>query len=335
MRDEIAAAVLFIGRVVGEADGAGVTSQDKVHEFTSSLSKILEKRFQGHWHTDKPSKGQGYRSIRIHPAEPLDPVLERAALASGLNQDTLYIPVELTLWVDPQEVCCRFGDLKATYCTVLTCRSGNLDNKVSSLDIRDLLDTAKAQYSRQQHIRVVRNSPPPGHRPQTPSNGSHYSYGMPMFGSPSNGLHMFGYVEGFLPDTNMYNRNGEDGGHNGFMNGFHIHHPPPVSSQYQPSFTATAVNTTPRKTGKGGSAGHFRKGNGSGGRGGKPNQQQGGESGSFSHNHNNNLNTNGSTTSSGSNGRSSADRYHWVRNGKGQQQQQQQQQQSSVTKESK
>nr|KAG5689105.1 hypothetical protein BaRGS_006164 [Batillaria attramentaria] len=154
-------------------------------------------------------------------------------------------------------------------------RGGNLDNKVSSLDIRDLLDTAKAQYSRQQHIRVVRNSPPPGHRPQTPSNGSHYSYGMPMFGSPSNGLHMFG--------------------------------------QYQPSFTATAVNTTPRKTGKGGSAGHFRKGNGSGGRGGKPNQQQGGESGSFSHNHNNNLNTNGSTTSSGSNGRSSADRVPMIK----------------------
>lgn len=313
MREEIAAAVLFIGRVVGEADGA--TSQDKVHQFTSSLSRILERRFQGHWHTDKPTKGQGYRSIRIHPSEPLDPVLERAAVDSGLNLEILLIPVELTLWVDPQEVCCRFGDLKATYCTVLTCRGGNLDNKVSSLDVRDLLDTAKAQYSRQQHIRVLRNSPPPGQRPQTPSNGNHYSYGMPMFGSPSNGFHMYGYVEGFLPETSFYNRNGEDSGHNGFMNGFH--QPPPVSSQYQPSFTATAVNTTPRKNGKGGNAGHFRKGNG---RGGKVNHQNG-EGGTYSHNHNNNLNTNGSTTTNGS-GRNSADRYHWVRNAKSQQQQQ-------------
>lgn len=320
MREEIAAAVLFIGRVVGEADSA--TSEDKVLEFTSSLSRILEKRFQGHWHTDKPTKGQGYRSIRIHPAEPLDPVLERAASDSGLNHEILCIPVELTVWVDPREVCCRFGDLKATYCTVLTCHGGNLDNKVGSLDIRDLLDNAKAQYSRQQHIRVVRNSPPPGHRPHTPSNGSHYSYGMPTFGSPSNGFHMYGYVEGFVPDSNGYSRNGDDGLHNGYQNGFHM--PPPLSSQYQPSFTATAVNTTPRKTGKGGSGGHFRKGNGGGGRGGKSSQQPQGEGASFSHNHNNNLNSNGSTTSSGSNGRSNADRFHWVRNGKGQQQQQQQ-----------
>lgn len=106
MREEITAAVLFLGRVLDESDSH--TNHDKVELFTACLSAILEQKFQGHWHTEAPSKGQAFRSIRIHPTEPLDPVLQRAASGSGLSSKTLSIPVELTLWVDPREVCCRY-----------------------------------------------------------------------------------------------------------------------------------------------------------------------------------------------------------------------------------
>ena len=37
-----------------------------------------------------------------------DPIIERAANETGLKYSELNLPVELTLWVDPKEVCCRY-----------------------------------------------------------------------------------------------------------------------------------------------------------------------------------------------------------------------------------
>ncbi|XP_070201559.1 protein BTG3-like isoform X2 [Littorina saxatilis] len=324
MRDEIDAAVHFFGRVIIASNGA----ISHLGEFKSCLSKLLEKRFQNHWHVEIPGKGQGYRSIRMHPSEPLDPVLEQAALDSAFNYDNFFIPMEFTLWVDPKDVSCRFGDLKATYCTVLK----DKDNKSNSIDVEELLETAKAVYTRQQHISIQHTNKQMVQPSmvmdiyQYERNGQHYPSGSPPL-----------YYDAFHPHHHHPGSNFLLYGAAG--DGFSTP-PPPFTSpssppQFQPSFLSSAVNTTPRKgSGKGG---NFRKSGGGGGsgtgRGSRHNhhhqQQHNGEGTTFNHNHNNNHNTNGSTPN-GTNW--NGDRYHWV---KGSKQQQQQQQISGSGKEAK
>ena len=104
MREEIEAAVHFVGRVIVSSHSSSVSH---FSEFKIKLSKVLQDKFQGHWHIDVPGKGQGFRSIRIHPTEPLDPVLREAAEQSKFSVTYLHIPVELTVWVDPKDVSCR------------------------------------------------------------------------------------------------------------------------------------------------------------------------------------------------------------------------------------
>ena len=104
MREEIAAAVVFMTRLIKQNDSI---SKEKLEEFSSILSAILVEKFKNHWYQETPTKGQGYRCIRINPAEPIDPVLEQAAESCSLHYNDLNLPQELTLWVDPQEVCCR------------------------------------------------------------------------------------------------------------------------------------------------------------------------------------------------------------------------------------
>lgn len=54
-----------------------------------------------------PAKGQGYRCIRVNGLNPVDCTLEQAASKCGLNYSDLRLPAELTVWVDPSEVCYR------------------------------------------------------------------------------------------------------------------------------------------------------------------------------------------------------------------------------------
>ena len=63
-------------------------------------------------------QGQGYRCIRVNGHNRRDATIERAAHAAGVKYEDLSLPVELTLWVDPKEVCCRFGESKGSYCTL-------------------------------------------------------------------------------------------------------------------------------------------------------------------------------------------------------------------------
>lgn len=47
------------------------------------------------------------RCIRINSNENIDPILERACSESNVNFFHLGLPKEMTIWVDPFEVCCR------------------------------------------------------------------------------------------------------------------------------------------------------------------------------------------------------------------------------------
>lgn len=67
-----------------------------------------------------------------------EPTIERAAQDCGLKYKDLNLPVELTIWVDPEEVCCRFGEQKGSCCTVATFRDGNKENYIERFDFSQI-----------------------------------------------------------------------------------------------------------------------------------------------------------------------------------------------------
>uniref|UniRef100_A0A8C5DS95 B-cell translocation gene 3 n=1 Tax=Gouania willdenowi TaxID=441366 RepID=A0A8C5DS95_GOUWI len=71
------------------------------------LTVALQEKFEGHWVPEKPSKGQAYRCIRVNAFHKYDPELLRACRESGVHYGDLGLPWEITLWVDPGEVCGR------------------------------------------------------------------------------------------------------------------------------------------------------------------------------------------------------------------------------------
>lgn len=115
MLDEISAAVLFLVRLIEKSENF---NQEQLQDFKTRLSELLVERFKNHWFPETPFRGQGYRCIRVNERDRRDVTLERAAIACGLKYEDLKLPVELTLWVDPNEVCCRFGEHRGSYCTL-------------------------------------------------------------------------------------------------------------------------------------------------------------------------------------------------------------------------
>ena len=167
MRDEIAAAVVFITRLVKRDPQL---TKEKADEFSNTLSRVLLERFHNHWYKKQPIKGQAYRCIRVNERTPIDATLERVAKQAGLSYDDLYLPSEFTLWIDPEEVICRFGEEGyAAYVTIATFREENTTNQAETLDIDTILhthfrqrssDLAKFQATvshRQQKSKPVRN----------------------------------------------------------------------------------------------------------------------------------------------------------------------------------
>lgn len=71
---------------------------------------VSTEHYKHHWFPEKPSKGSGYRCIRIN--HKMDPIISKAASQIGLGQPQLrqLLPSELTLWVDPYEVSYRIGE---------------------------------------------------------------------------------------------------------------------------------------------------------------------------------------------------------------------------------
>lgn len=91
----------------------------RVNMFGQAIEKGLKKKFQDHWYPEKPTKGSGFRCVRMN-GEKLDPIISMAANESGLNLDEIkgHLPDELTLWIDPSEVSYRItekGPVKILY----------------------------------------------------------------------------------------------------------------------------------------------------------------------------------------------------------------------------
>lgn len=107
MLAEVSSAVEFLSKLIGNR----CPDPALVNQFRDCLERILKSHYENHWHPAKPHKGSGYRCIRIVEAH-MDPLVKRAGNACGLstNQLAQYLPNEITMWVDPDEVSYRIGE---------------------------------------------------------------------------------------------------------------------------------------------------------------------------------------------------------------------------------
>ncbi|NXT26126.1 BTG1 protein, partial [Syrrhaptes paradoxus] len=107
MRTEISAAAAFVTRLLRAAGGIG---EEQLRCFRECLQEALREHYKHHWFPLVPSRGSGYRCIRIN--HKMDPLIGKAAGMIGLSHERLFqlLPSELTLWVDPFEVSYRIGE---------------------------------------------------------------------------------------------------------------------------------------------------------------------------------------------------------------------------------
>ncbi|XP_062826088.1 protein BTG1-like [Anolis carolinensis] len=107
MKTEISTAAGFITRLLRTPGGI---DDEELRCFSESLQEALRDHYKHHWFPLMPSKGSGYRCIRIN--HKMDPLIGKAACMIGLSHERLFqlLPSELTLWVDPFEVSYRIGE---------------------------------------------------------------------------------------------------------------------------------------------------------------------------------------------------------------------------------
>ncbi|XP_052899268.1 protein Tob1 [Anopheles moucheti] len=116
MRIEVNSAADFLMNLL-RVRKANQLSENQLQHFKGSLEQILTRHFQCHWYPDVPTKGSGFRCLRINGK--MDPIIEKAGHAVGLNTVVLrkLLPLELTIWIDPDEVSYRIGE-NGTICVL-------------------------------------------------------------------------------------------------------------------------------------------------------------------------------------------------------------------------
>ncbi|XP_028292877.1 protein BTG3-like [Gouania willdenowi] len=119
MRAEIAEVVSFLKSLVKLKNNV---KAEKIDLFGKRLAVVLQEKFEGHWYPENPSKGQAYRCIRVNNLHQQDPELLRACRESGIKYSDLGLPWEITLWVDPGEVCGRYGENNFDFPVATLCK---------------------------------------------------------------------------------------------------------------------------------------------------------------------------------------------------------------------
>uniref|UniRef100_A0AAY4CDH2 Anti-proliferative protein domain-containing protein n=1 Tax=Denticeps clupeoides TaxID=299321 RepID=A0AAY4CDH2_9TELE len=141
MKEEIAATVFFIARLAkkhGKVERAGR------EKFAVALTSVLFESYKGHWYPDNPARGQAFRCLRMNKSCAQDPVLQQACRQSDIDYDDLGLPREITIWVDPGEVSCRYGEKTTPFC--VTQLEGQRGDGEFSRRINNAVERASSDY---------------------------------------------------------------------------------------------------------------------------------------------------------------------------------------------
>uniref|UniRef100_A0A8C5PEK8 BTG anti-proliferation factor 3 n=1 Tax=Leptobrachium leishanense TaxID=445787 RepID=A0A8C5PEK8_9ANUR len=142
MKNEIWAVVFFLSRLIRKNEKL---RKEEIDVFSEELSRILHEKYVNHWYPETPAKGQAYRCIRVNRFHGTDPDLMKACQISGLMYEDLGLPREITLWVDPWEVCCRYGEHNHPF--TVACFESEEDNVADvSQKVSRALDNVTSDY---------------------------------------------------------------------------------------------------------------------------------------------------------------------------------------------
>ncbi|XP_051530111.1 maternal B9.15 protein-like [Myxocyprinus asiaticus] len=141
MKEEIAATVFFIARLAKKNGKLDCVRREK---FAVELTAVLFENYKSHWYPENPSKGQAYRCLRVNRAQMRDPIIERACCQSDIIYEDLGLPKEMTIWVDPGEVACRYGEKSTPFC-VTQMESQKRDGEFSRR-INNAVERASSDY---------------------------------------------------------------------------------------------------------------------------------------------------------------------------------------------
>lgn len=111
MKVEVNSAADFMMNLLRVRQQVSSLSETQLHSFRGSLIVVLLEKYNNHWYENNPRKGSAFRCIRINGETP-EPLIEKAATHCGINALTIrrQLPAELTLWIDPLQVCYRIGE---------------------------------------------------------------------------------------------------------------------------------------------------------------------------------------------------------------------------------